>query len=67
MYPNLRAEMARKGVTGTEIANVIGRTKSTLSQKLGKEDGFTLLEAEKIKAFLNVDMTIDELFKREES
>ncbi len=62
MYPNLRAEIARKGVTATAIADALGITKGTLSQKMQGKSAFTVPEAKAIKKLLDADVTIDELF-----
>lgn len=65
MYNTLRAEMARKGITSSNIATVLKKTKSTISLKINGKNDFTLREAVKIRDFLGVDMSIDELFKEE--
>jgi transcriptional regulator with XRE-family HTH domain len=62
MYPNLRAEIARKGVTATAIADALGITKGTLSLKMQGKSAFTVPEAKAIKKLLDADVTIDELF-----
>lgn len=64
MYPNLKAEMARKGITAKQLAELIEVTPSTFSLKmLGKYD-FTLAEAVKIKDALGVDIPLEVLFAR---
>ena len=62
MYENLRAEIARKGMTIVELSNVTGIRYQTLSEKLRGNSQFTVKEAKAIKAALAVDMPIDELF-----
>jgi transcriptional regulator with XRE-family HTH domain len=62
MYPNLRAEIARKGVTATAIADALVITKGTLSLKMQGKSAFTVPEAKAIKKLLDADVTIDELF-----
>ena len=64
LYPNLRAEMARKGVTATMLADHLGVRINTISDKMtGKiETGFTFKEARDIKNFLGVDIPLEELF-----
>ena len=66
MYPNLRAEMARKNVTLSWLADQIGMNVSTLSEKMNGKAKFTLDEAKKIKKALDVDLSIDELFEKED-
>ena len=53
MYPNLRAELARKGITVRLLAKKIGMATSTLSLKLSGKSSFTLEEAIAIKQYLN--------------
>ena len=64
MYPNLRAEIARRGVTLSQLAEVIGVTLQTMSKKINGGSEFTLNEAYAIKDFLGVDAPIEELFKK---
>lgn len=62
VYPNLRAEMARKNVNITDLANVLDLRLATVSIKL-KKGTFTLKEAKIIKQYLNVEMSLEELFE----
>ena len=62
MYPNLNAEIARKGIVRKEIAEGLGISPSTLSLKLNGKAIVTLREAATIKRILNVNMPIEELF-----
>lgn len=66
MYPNLRAEMARKKITGTELAKQIGVTNGTFSAKFNGKFDFTLDEAQAIKKVLGTDISIEELFEPDE-
>ena len=66
MYSNLKAEMARRDVTITEIAKVLRVRIGTVSVKMRKGK-FTLAEAVKIKKYLGVDMPLEELFEVEEA
>lgn len=68
MYPEVRAEMGRKNITLTAIAKDprVDCTVSTLSQKLKGKYPITLKEAVGIKAILNSDLTLEELFKEAE-
>jgi len=62
MYPNLRAEMARKNVTITDLSNLLNVRIATVSNKL-KKGKVTLKEAKIIKRHLNVEMSLEELFE----
>lgn len=65
MYPNLRAELARKNITRGEIAKkCLGIRPSTLSLKLAGLSEFYFREAVDIKRYLGVDMPLEELFKQ---
>lgn len=63
MYPNLNAEIARRNVTKSAIANMLDISYSTMAYKLRGATDFTLNEAIKIKKFLGVEMPIEELFE----
>jgi len=65
MYPNLKAEMARNNITMTKLAEVLDRTTGTISGKLKGNYPFTLDEAKRIKAVLQTDLSLEELFKTE--
>ena len=60
MYPNVRAEMARKNVTLTMLSEALNK-----SGKIKGNYPFTIEEAKIVKAVIGVDMTLDELFKTE--
>lgn len=63
MYPNCKAELARQGINLETLAKVLGRTLTTVSQKLNGKYPLTLKEAKAIKNFLKVDMPLEELFE----
>jgi hypothetical protein len=68
MYPNIRAEIARKNLTLADIVKELRKrgfrmTVPTLSQKLNKKFEFTLKEAKALKEILGTDIPIDELFE----
>ena len=65
MFSTLRAEMSRKNVTCKNLAELFEMTPQTISFKMNGKSGFTLDEAKKIKDFLGVEMSIDELFEKE--
>lgn len=63
MYPNLKAEMARLGLTGLELAKRIDINNTTFSQKLNCKSEFTMAEAKRIKKALGTEMSLDDLFE----
>lgn len=63
MYKNVRAEMSRKGIILEDLAEVLGVTVPTVSQKLNGKYPITLNEAKIIKKRLGVDMPLEELFE----
>ena len=74
MYPNLRAEMARKGVSVMELCRRTGLTYNQLYPRLSKsgherKQGFADMPiswAFRIKKALDLDLTIDYLFEMEQ-
>lgn len=71
MFKNLRAEMAREGLTGNDIAKAIGITSRSFSSKMTCNTEFTRSEMLKIKKFFlnhySRDFMIEVLFELEES
>lgn len=65
MYPNLRAELARKGATLTKVAEYLGINISTLSQKYNGKSEWSFREVIAIKEFLGTNMPLEELFAEE--
>lgn len=63
MYPNVRAEIARKNITIGKLAGELDIGLSTLSLKLKGEYPITLNEAKKIKAVLGCDIPLEVLFE----
>ena len=63
MYPNLRAEIARRGLTQRELAPMLGIRAEALSLKINGKSAFSLKEAAEIKKVLAVDVPIEILFK----
>lgn len=66
MYKNVNAERARKGITLEDLAEALGLTIGTVSQKLNGKYPITLDEAKIIKERLGVDMPLEELFEEVE-
>ena len=68
MYPNYKAELARKGITLEKLAEEMERrgykrTVPTLSQKLSGKYPITLDEAKAMKAIVETDLPIEILFE----
>ena len=63
MYKNVRAEMSRKGIILEDLAEALGVTVPTVSQKLNGKYPITLNEAKVIKKRLGVDIPLEELFE----
>lgn len=63
MYRNVKAEMSRKGIILEDLAEALGLTVSTVSQKLNGKYPITLAEAKIIKKRLGVDIPLEELFE----
>lgn len=66
MYPNVKAEIARRGLTLEKISGIMGISISTLSGKLNGKYPFSLNEAKTVKTILGVDMPLEELFREAE-
>ena len=63
MYKNVKAEMSRNGITLEDLAEALGKTVSTVSQKLNGKYPITLVEAKVIKKRLGVALPLEELFE----
>lgn len=68
MYPNFKAEYARKGFTLEKLADElkargVNRTVATLSQKLNGVYPLTLNEAKALKDIVAPEVPIDILFQ----
>ena len=66
MFPNLRAEMARKNVTGNELAAYLNIRPATFSDKKNGKSEFTFSEAQMIRAYLGAPVPLEVLFEKEE-
>lgn len=65
VYPNLRAELARKKITLGELAYKLNMTLGTLSQKLNDKYPVMLNEAKRIKKIVGTDLPLEILFSKE--
>ena len=66
MYPNLRADLARKDMSIPQLAELTGIKTTTLYDKYNGRSAFSLDEAVLIRDALGLDMSIDELFRKED-
>ena len=64
MYPNLNAEMARKGIKRKDLAVLFAGNPNQVTAKLNGKIGLSLKDCEKIRDTFFPDLTIDYLFKR---
>lgn len=64
MFQNLQAEMARRKLTGRELAKVLGFSEVTFYNKMNGHREWKLKEMEQIKGALNTDASYEYLFKR---
>ncbi len=63
-YPNLEAELARKGYTRETVSKLLNVSLGTATCKLNDVKRMKLQEAFKIRDTLFPDLDIDYLFKR---
>ena len=66
-YPVLRALLEQKKIFHKDIAEFLGIAKVTVARKLNNRSTLTLAEMEAIKKFLNTELSIEELFKRNDT
>jgi len=64
-YGNLRAEMARKGITGRKIATAIGVRQEAVYKKLNGKSPLMYEEAEAIKDTFFPQLSLEYLFRKE--
>lgn len=62
MFPNLKAEMSRRGIILEDLAKLLNVTVPTVSMKLNGKAPLTLAEAKAIKNYIGVDIPLEELF-----
>lgn len=65
MFPNLRAEMARCGVTVADISKVAHKTDRSIRDKIGGRGDFTLTEIYAIRDAFFTGMSLEYLFERD--
>lgn len=62
MFRNLRAEMAREGLSGNAVAKEIGITGRSFSSKMQGASEFTRSEMKKVKCLFPKLLTFEYLF-----
>lgn len=63
MYSNVKAEMARQGLTVVDLSNKTGIRYQSLTDKINGRSPLKLEEAQKIKKALAVKIPLEELFE----
>ncbi len=66
MYRILKAEMVRADVSVKELAMKIGITERSLRNKINGITDFTMTEARKIRAKVSPEMSLEDLFKKQD-
>ena len=66
MFPNLRAEMARKNIKPINISSALNITYDSAINKLNLKSDFTRAEIFKIRDTFFPNLTLDYLFEIEE-
>lgn len=66
MYPNVNAEMARRNMLQSDLADILGITRATMSLKLSGKAPISLDEAFQIKEALHTRLSLDVLFNKSE-
>ncbi len=61
-FKNLVSEMVKNGIETSDIANLLGKTQKSVSQKLNGKIDFYMDEIIKIRNFLNPELSIEYLF-----
>ena len=64
VYPNLAAELKRQNITLTKLAEALNISEPNLSVKMFGKGNFSPKQKRAVKAFLGVDFSIEELFRR---
>ena len=64
-FPTLEAEMARKNVMRTDLANLLHRTNGVITSRMNGSSDWIFWELLAIQQYLKTDLSIDELFAEE--
>jgi transcriptional regulator with XRE-family HTH domain len=63
LFPNLKAEMARRGVTGLKMAEFLGISLKTFYKKMSGSSEFKITEMFRIRDMFFDALDVDYLFK----
>lgn len=63
MYPNLKAELARRDITVAELAERTGINYQTLAKKISGKAPIAINEARIIRDAIDKELTVDYLFQ----
>ena len=66
VFPIIEAELRSRKIKYSTLAEAIGLPKGNIERKLGGKVGFSMEEAEAIRTFLGLDMSLEELFSRDD-
>lgn len=66
IYPILAAELKRSGISFIKLSKTLGLSRNSISEKMRGIHKFSMKQKTAIKKFLNVEMSVEELFKRNE-
>ena len=64
-YPTLSAELIRQKFSYAKIGELLGYSQATISKRMQGSPEFTPEQQAAIKKFLGVDMSVEELFRRQ--
>lgn len=65
-YPNLEAEMARRNVLKSDLAELLHRTNGSITTRMDGTSEWLVWEIKAIKNFLKTDLSLEELFESED-
>lgn len=66
VYPNIEKERIMEGLYYGQLAKLMGMSSQVLTSRLRGRSEFSLKQAIQLKEALNSDLSIEELFKRED-
>ena len=66
VYPNLTSELFRQQVSVNKLAEILNMVQETVSKKIRGKRNFQLAQMEMIRNFLQVETSLEELFRRVE-
>ena len=65
MYLTLKTEMARKKITGKEIAEKTGKNEGVISRKINGYTSFSVEEAILIRDLFFPELSVEDIFRKE--